>query len=285
MENFNLGFSLTQDTYSQVQDDTDYDNVHLSADGYLTFDEQNPELTFSPTLLNAISDNDDDDLLCKSLEAFEGRAAHTAPEASTVDTTTELASRVQPNNENLSTKQLANAVVNANTKRKSEWAMRIFRSWASWRKLSVDLITISEKELDEHLTRFIVEARKQDGSRYPGSTLHAILVSIQKYLALEGRHVQLIRNLNMPTITYALDKEMRESASAGLGNYVRQVDPVTEEHEEALWAQNVLGTETPRSLLRALFFAIGMSFGLRSGAEQRKITVTNFQIDTIDGKR
>ena len=57
---------------------------------------------------------------------------------------------------------------------------------------------------------------------------------------------------------------MKDNTKQGVGLTTRQADVVTYAVEELLWHKEILGEKSPKALLRALFFEIGINFGLRS---------------------
>ena len=102
--------------------------------------------------------------------------------------------------------QLTAQSVPKKTKEKAMWAFRLYERWALWRKgaynprneasivgdilvVHADLDTMPEEDLNEVLSQFIGEVRKEDGGRYPGKTLHELISSLQKYFELNGRKV------------------------------------------------------------------------------------------------
>ena len=97
------------------------------------------------------------------------------------------------------------------TKEKAVWAFRLYERWAlsgkgvynPGKETSIvggillvysDLDTMPEEDLNEVLSQFIEEVRKQDGTRYPGKTLHELISSSQKYFELKGRKVNFFSN-------------------------------------------------------------------------------------------
>lgn len=175
------------------------------------------------------------------------------------------------------------------TKEKAQWAYNQFLQWRSWRLslelpnecdrfLSRDLgITeFSEPELDEVLSVFISQVRKHNKDRYPGQTLYEMVTSIQKYFEVfGGKMFRLIEKSMFPKLYYTLDVEMKASSAQGIGTTVKKAEPISPESEEVLWNKNILGDQTPKSLLRAAFYLIGVNFGLRGGKEHRDLRASN----------
>ena len=85
-----------------------------------------------------------------------------------------------------------------NTKEKAMGAFRLYERYALWKETSIvgdilevysDRDTMPEEDVNEVLSQFIGEVRKDDGARYPGKTLGELFSSFQKYFELKGRKV------------------------------------------------------------------------------------------------
>ena len=55
----------------------------------------------------------------------------------------------------------------------------------------------------------------------------------------------------------------------GIGTTTKRADCISEDTEEKLWEENVLGDDTPAKLVDTLVFCFGLNFALRSGQEHR----------------
>ncbi len=85
------------------------------------------------------------------------------------------------------------------------WAYRMYEAWSEWHRdinenerekssvvkniltLYLELHIMADVDLNEVLSQFMAELRKDGGVRYPGKTLHEIISSLQKYLELKGQ--------------------------------------------------------------------------------------------------
>ena len=73
--------------------------------------------------------------------------------------------------------------VPANTEANTEWAVRNFDAWADWRiaqnpddPVPSDILSCGDAvALSKRLSLYVIETWKQDGGRYPGSTLNLLL--------------------------------------------------------------------------------------------------------------
>ena len=72
----------------------------------------------------------------------------------------------------------------------------------------------------------------------------------------------------------SLEAEMKRLQGQGFGTRKKQAQILTEEDEELLWTEGLLGDSTSQSLLDTLIFYNGL-FDLRSGKEHRQLAVSN----------
>lgn len=177
------------------------------------------------------------------------------------------------------------------------WAFRLFQNWKTWRNSiynpakagtsaigdvlisETDVLNITDQELDDVLSQFVAEVRKETGERYPGKTLHEIVSSLQKYLEIKGRKVNLFSGLLFQKLMKSLDIEMKISTQDKLGLKPKQAQIITQEIENVLWDNNFLGESCPESLLRTTFYLIGLNFGMRAGDEHRKLSIDSFSFE------
>ena len=78
---------------------------------------------------------------------------------------------------------------------------------------------------------FTGQVRKRDGLRYPGKTIHEIITSLQKYFQIQETNLRLIDINKFPTLYYAMDVAMKQSATAGLGMDTRKALAISKEQE------------------------------------------------------
>ena len=71
---------------------------------------------------------------------------------------------------------------------------------------------------------------------------------------------------------------MKASTSEGLGMNSKQAENISPAQENALWEKKIIDIDTPKGLLNALFYAIGVHFALRGGKAHRDLTIANFTI-------
>ena len=79
------------------------------------------------------------------------------------------------------------------TRYKDEWAVRAFEAWRSNREkmalrdrcircFKTPLKDMSADVINDSISHFVFEVKIQDGTEYPGNSLHGLVCSIQRYL-------------------------------------------------------------------------------------------------------
>ena len=116
---------------------------------------------------------------------------------------------------------------------------------------SIDVIA-----LNKWLSLFVIEVRKQDGSKYPSKTIDLLLAGLK-------RHMKEV-NLTAPNFLNEQDQRFsglrgtrdtvaRQLREEGIGAAVKHTEVLSYE-EVLLWDRRLLGVASPRSLFNAVFF-------------------------------
>jgi len=180
-----------------------------------------------------------------------------------------------------------------NTK-KAMWAFWLYETWAEWRRsaykpesmrykvgdilmLNLELHVMTEKDLNDVLSQFIGEVRKDQGERYPPKT---VLSSVQNYIELKGKKVGFFSGREFEKLRKSSDVEMKSSARRNLGLNRKQAEVITVDIEKLLWKQGILGSDNPECLLRTVYYLIGLKYGMRAGDEHRRLGLNNFSFET-----
>ena len=119
-----------------------------------------------------------------------------------------------------------------------------------------------------------------DGKKYPITTVYQLLSGILWYMRTVDpecpnfldRHNHRFKELHA-----AIDNQGRQLRPEGVGAEVKHASVVSCEEENALWAADVLGTNNPTALLRAVFFLNGKNFCLCGGSEHRNLKLSQLQ--------
>ena len=63
--------------------------------------------------------------------------------------------------------------------------VRVWEEWKKCRNISKETKAMTEIELNDNLSHFVLEIRKKDGNEYPPDTVYHICSGIMHYLRLE----------------------------------------------------------------------------------------------------
>ena len=184
------------------------------------------------------------------------------------------------------------------TEKKCYWAARVFETWKHERNIKAvsqpqlnispiqpGLLEMSNDELCYSLSRFCMEAKKQNGENYPSETLYELIISIQLYLEMSGNEVKLLNDEIFQTLKNTLDNRMKQLSASGIKTPRKQADIISEEEEEALWSKCILGSDTPVKLADTLLYMLGLHFALRAGNEHRNLRFVNSQLSLNTDKQ
>ena len=180
----------------------------------------------------------------------------------------------------LAAKDLEKIVKNAkckNTENKARWAVGVFCKWQEARSKceqilsKKSLIAMTNKELSESLSYFIVEVRNEAGGEYRPNTIYELIISIQYYMRKNGKSVNILEDEVFAKMRSVLDAKMKQLSRQGLGIEKNQADVITTEQEEILWSKGILGCSNPRTLLNTMVYLIGLHFALRAEQEHRNL--------------
>ena len=159
--------------------------------------------------------------------------------------------------------------VPANTAKNTKWAVGVFKSWLESRNQRTGE-TIDANFLDKrlstreasrmelchvHVLSFVVEARKQDGKPYPAKTLYYLLAGILRYMRdLDPKAPNFLdqNDSDFKKLHGTMDTHFR-ALQQGVGAQVNHAKLLTLEEENLMWELGVMGSDTPRALLQAIF--------------------------------
>ena len=140
---------------------------------------------------------------------------------------------------------------------------------------------MSKQAMNFWLGKFVLEVRRKDGRPYSPDTLYQICCALLRLLReVDRTDVNILADPMFCQFRATLDARMKELKSTG--NYqVKKAEILTEEHEDTLWKQGLLGDKHPQQLLNTLIYYIGFYFALRSGVEHRRLRYYPSQIQLL----
>lgn len=189
--------------------------------------------------------------------------------------------------------QARESAIPAKTRQDTEYCVRMWDQWASFRNgrpgtsnsYVPSLIELANDppNLQYWLSRFCLEARKKDGSEFPPNSLHHLVCGLMRYIRLHGNpSLDLFKESAYAQFRQTLDSEMKRLQRKGLGSCRKQAEPLTEQEEEILWQKGYLGDHSPQALVTTMIFMCGLYFALRSGAEHRNLRHNPSQITLFE---
>ena len=79
------------------------------------------------------------------------------------------------------------------------------------------------------------------------------------------------REFYYPTLNNGLDQHLRMLRQKGIGLERKRATLITQEHEDLLWRDGIMGDHSPAALLNAIFFYNGKCFHLRGVQEHEQL--------------
>ena len=176
-----------------------------------------------------------------------------------------------------------------NTQKNDSWAMSTLTEWMTQRnnrcsdseeKCPENLLeTDNAESLSRWLSLFIIEVRKQNGNKYPPSSLYSLLCSFQRIMKRYNPKAFSIfetKDVRFQQFHRAMANIFQALRSEGIVKEVRHVTAITSEEEVLLWQRGILGDTSPLSLVRSVFFLNGKNFCLGGGREHRDLRLSQF---------
>jgi hypothetical protein len=142
---------------------------------------------------------------------------------------------------------------------------------------------LTDEKLKECIPIFIHEVRRVDGEKFPTNSLVSIVAGLQQTIG-EVRRVDFFRGEAFEIVTKSLDAAMKIAAKEGRALRRKSAETISYEDEEKLWAK-VLGSSSPKQLIRTLFYLNGLHFALRGGEEHSELSISQFSVQERDGKK
>ncbi len=142
--------------------------------------------------------------------------------------------------------------------------------------IQTNLINMKIDQMNEVLSYFLIEIRKQNGEEYPHEMLYKIVLSLQYYIAMNGHDVKLLNHPGLVQMTNTLDNHMKELSKQGVIWERSQAKPISIDEEDKMWKSGLLSDDTPEKLVNTLLYLIGVHFVLRACEEHKALKVSGF---------
>ena len=180
-----------------------------------------------------------------------------------------------------------------NTVRQTDWAVRIWCSWATARNSSIYYDTndrfksvcnefespnFSHEERAYWLSKCVLEISKENGEFYTPNSLMQTVCGMQRHLRENGGYsdLNIFSDGVYKKFCDSLGSKMKELSSNGIGVQLRKAEPFSYDEEETLWQTGALGTDESEQLLNTLLFLIGKSSCIRGGQEHGALKASQF---------
>ena len=170
-----------------------------------------------------------------------------------------------------------------NTRKNTNWSIGTFNDWRGHRMIQTgcvipEFVKFTAMDINQWLSKFVIETRRKDGKPYPPRTLYLLCVGLLRHLRENGVHLNFLddRDSRFYEFRRALSARMTELTFEGIGTTTRQAEPISEETEQQLWDKGFLGKDTAKSLSNTMFYYNSKLFGLFGVDEHRNLTTDQF---------
>ena len=171
---------------------------------------------------------------------------------------------------------------NENTKKSTEYWKNVFKKWATERNVNANLEEYECDALDQTLSQFYAELRKENGDDYEPDSLKVMQAAMERYLKSKSYPKSIIRDREFINSRKVLEGKARKLREQGKGKRPNRSKSLTKEEEEVLWQNGQLGSGTPRALINTMWWLMTQHFGLRGRQEHHQMKVEDFTLQHDD---
>ena len=171
---------------------------------------------------------------------------------------------------------------NENTKKSTEYWKNVFKKWATERNVNANLEEYECDALDQTLSQFYAELRKENGEDYEPDSLKVMQAAMERYLKSKSYPKSIIRDREFINSRKVLEGKARKLREQGKGKRPNRSKSLTKEEEEVLWQNGQLGSGTPRALINTMWWLMTQHFGLRGRQEHHQMKVEDFTLQRDD---
>lgn len=175
------------------------------------------------------------------------------------------------------------------TAKSNKWAMTHFTRWLEEHNFShpedpipTDLLKRHHEPelLNKWLARYAEEARRQDGKRYPATSVYFLLAALARQTRIDDPTAPNFLSSSNPQfrpLHESLEATFRRLKETEVPSEAKNPQPLTSEEEELLWTSGSLSCSTPKGLLRAVYFLNVKHLGLVGGNKHRLLKLSQFK--------
>ena len=151
-----------------------------------------------------------------------------------------------------------------------------YKKWPKERNFQANLEEYESDVLDQTLSQFYAELRKENWDDYKPDCLKVMQASLERYLKSKAYPKSIIRDRDFLNSRKVLEGKTRKLREQGKGKRPNRSRSLTKEEEQVLWLNGQLGGSTPRALLNT------QHFGLRGWQEHYQMEVDDFTLQRDD---
>lgn len=131
---------------------------------------------------------------------------------------------------------------------------------------------------------FVLEVHRGDGEHYPPRTIRSLLSGLNCILRSNSATFSLLDKCNpaFRELLLTLDTVTSSLHSQGISAARNSASVIPFEHENIMWEKHLLGSDTPQTLQRAVFYGVGLNFVLRGVDEQHSLQVEQLVRHPLD---
>ena len=134
---------------------------------------------------------------------------------------------------------------NKNTRKSTEYWKNVFKKWANERNFQANLEEYDSDVLDQTLSKFYAELRKENRDDHQPDFLKVMQASLERYLKSKAYPKSIIQDREFLNSRKVLGGKARNLREQGRGKRPNRSRSLTKEEEEVLWQNGQLGGGTP----------------------------------------
>jgi hypothetical protein len=135
-----------------------------------------------------------------------------------------------------------------------------------------EIETIPAEELNVHLCRFFMQAKKENGRAYEPNTLTCFFRSIQRYLNNKNFPINVFKDQEFNKAREVLSAKKKEVVRENAkGNRLQAARELTVDEEDQLFRLGEFGDSNPEALQRTVWWLLSLHFEFRARDESRRL--------------